>query len=200
MVIKTAKTATPIDMLLSKRWSPRAFDPSKDINSTQLHALLEAARWAPSCFGDQPWYYLVCQKSSHLHAWNAAFECLDPFNQNWVKNVPLILFSVAKNEFHHNGKPNRWAQHDTGAASENICLQATSMGLAAHQMGGFDADKVIERFNVPAGFTPMAAIAIGHQAPAELLPEDLQTGELADRKRDPIEKHFFNGVWGEGIK
>jgi nitroreductase len=199
MKMKPAITATPIDAVLAKRWSPRAFDPTKDINATQLHALLEAARWAPSCFGDQPWYYLVCQKSTQPKAWEAAFDCLDPFNQNWVKNVPLILFSIAKNTFHHNGEPNRWAQHDTGAASENMCLQAASMGLAAHQMGGFDSEKVIKTFNVPTGFTPMAAMAVGHQAHADILPEDLQKGELSERARDPIEKHFFNGMWGEGM-
>lgn len=199
-MIKTAKTDTPIDPLLSRRWSARALDPKKDLNSVQLKALLEAARWAPSCYGDQPWYYIVCHKSTNPEAWHKAFDCLVEFNQNWVKNAPLILFSIAKEHFHHNGEFNRWAQHDTGAASENLCLQASSMGLTAHQMGGFDANKVLTHFNLPStGYTPMAAIAVGFQTSIEVLPSELQIKELEDRSRAPIEEHFFDGTWGHGM-
>lgn len=193
------KTNTTIDPLLSKRWSPRALDPNKDLNTIQLYALLEAARWAPSCYGDQPWYYIVCHKKTNPEAWSKAFECLVEFNQNWVKNAPIIFFSIAKESFHHNDKPNRWAQHDTGAASENLCLQASSMGLSAHQMGGFDEKKVMESFNVPSGYTPMAAIAVGFQTTVDILPTELQAKELEERLRDPIEEHFFNGTWGLGM-
>ncbi|OGV26541.1 MAG: nitroreductase [Legionellales bacterium RIFCSPHIGHO2_12_FULL_37_14] len=196
MSIKSAQTANPIDELLAERWSPRAFDVNKDISLDKLKSLLEAARWAPSCYGDQPWYYIVCHKSTNKKSWDLAFECLVPFNQNWVKNAPLILFSLAKHVFHHNEEPNRWAQHDTGAASENLCLQATSMGMFAHQMGGFDENAVINKFNVPAGFTPMAAIAVGYKTKSLVLPLDLQEQEEGARKRDPLSKHFFNGEWG----
>ena len=51
---KPAITQVPIADLIAKRWSPRAFDASKPVSQAQIIALLEAARWAPSCFGDQP--------------------------------------------------------------------------------------------------------------------------------------------------
>ena len=59
MLEKPAVTQPPIAELIARRWSPRALDPNKPVNRDQLLALLEAARWAPSCFGDQPWRYLV---------------------------------------------------------------------------------------------------------------------------------------------
>ena len=31
--------------------------------------------------------------------------------------------------------------HDTGMAVENLVLQATALGLATHQMAGFDVEK-----------------------------------------------------------
>ena len=75
-----------------------------------------------------------------------------------------LLLVCADTLFNHNQQPNRWAQYDTGAAAENLCLQASSMGLMAHQMGGFDADLARETFDIPAQFTPMAMISVGYRS------------------------------------
>lgn len=199
MLTKLAKTSVPIDPLIEKRWSPRSLDPKKDITPTQLTALLEAARWAPSCSGEEPWRYVVCHKSTNPQAWALAFSCLVEFNQNWVKNAPLILLSTCHDYFKRNNEPNHWAQHDTGAASENLCLQAASMGLVAHQMGGFDAQKARKVFHVPSTYTCLAMIAVGYQADPALLSDELKTKELSERKRNALSVNFFNGAWGKGV-
>ena len=59
---KPATTAVKIDELIASRWSPRAFDPEFLINDETVKALFEAARWAPSCYGDQPWKYILFNK------------------------------------------------------------------------------------------------------------------------------------------
>jgi nitroreductase len=69
---KPAITDTAIDDLLATRWSPRAYDVTKTVTQQQILSLLEAARWAPSCFGDQPWRYVVCDKTSNPQAWQHA--------------------------------------------------------------------------------------------------------------------------------
>ena len=93
-----------------------------------------------------------------------AFDCLSENNRKWVKNVPLLMLSCAGSNFAATGKPNRWTQHDTGAASVSMALQAEALGLMAHQMGGFDAEKARAAFGIPADYTPMAMIAVGYQA------------------------------------
>ncbi|MBC7944648.1 MAG: nitroreductase family protein [Burkholderiales bacterium] len=193
---KTASTSVAIDALIAKRWSPRAFDHAKPVSHAQLISLFEAARWAPSCFGDEPWRYIAWDRGRDEAGWQKAFACLSPGNQQWVKNAPLLLASIAGSEFSQSGKPNRWAQHDTGAASENLVLQAASLGLAAHQMGGFDKEKLIAAFGIPSGFTPMAMIAIGYQASPDLLPPDYKARELASRTRKSLGEKFFEGEWG----
>jgi hypothetical protein len=45
--------------LLARRWSPRAYDANRPVTRSQLLALIEAGRWAPSCNGDEPWRYLI---------------------------------------------------------------------------------------------------------------------------------------------
>ncbi len=165
MLEKPAITQAPIADLIARRWSPRAIDPDQPVGREHLLALLEAARWAPSCFGDQPWRYLVWDRFHDAASWRQAFECLAEGNQIWVKNAPVLLLSIAAPNFGHNDQPNRWAQYDTGAASENLCIQAAALGLAAHQMGGFDAAAVAKLAGLPERATPMAMIAIGHPAP-----------------------------------
>lgn len=192
---KPAVTSVPIHELLARRWSPRAIDPAKPLVRAQLTALLEAARWAPSCFNDQPWRYLLWDRFRDAAAWQRAFQCLTPGNQTWVKNAPVLLLSTAGSAFAHNAKPNRWGPHDTGAASENLCLQAAALGLVAHQMGGFDADAVRRAFTIPDHYTCLAMIAVGHPGPIELLNDEKQQSERAPRVRRPLGESFFEASW-----
>lgn len=196
---KTAITQVPINATIANRWSPRAFDADKPVSHAQIIALCEAARWAPSCFGDEPWRFIVWNKATDEKSWQQAFDCLAASNQTWVKNAPVIMLICADSLFGHNQKPNRWAQYDTGAAAENLCLQASSMGIAAHQMGGFNADAAREAFKIPAQYTPMAMLAIGYEGDANNLPDDLKTRELAVRKRKPLAELFFAGEWDKAL-
>ena len=194
-----ASTQVAINQTIANRWSGRAFDAAKPISKEQILSLCEAARWAPSCFGDEPWRFLVWDKNSNADAWQKAFGCLAPSNQTWVKNAPVLLLVCADTLFGHNQTPNRWAQYDTGAAGENLCLQAADLGLMAHQMGGFNVDAAREAFAIPAQFTLMAMVAVGYAGDANLLPDELKARELAPRKRKPIGDLFFDSAWNQSI-
>ena len=78
-------------------------------------------------------------------------------------------------------------------------MQAVDLGLAAHQMGGFDPDAARSAFNIPEQFTPMAMIAVGHQADANILNEDFKAAELAERNRRPLSENFFDGEWNKSF-
>ena len=197
---KPAITQVAIDATLAARWSGRAYDAAKTVSHEQVIALLEAARWAPSCFGDQPWRFVVWNKNTNPQAWQQAFDCIVPGNQAWVKDAPVLLLICADTLFSHNQQPNRWAQYDTGAAAENLCLQASALGLMAHQMGGFDANLTREKFNVPAQYTPMAMISVGHPADVAMLTGDTLARETAARTRKPLSELFFEANWGEPVK
>jgi len=199
MLEKPAQTSRPIHDLFVRRWSTRAFDAAKPVSREQLISLLEAGRWAPSCNGDEPWRYLVWDRGRDSEGFQKAFECLSDNNRKWVRNVPLLMLSCAGSIFGATGKPNRWTQHDTGAASVSMALQATALGLAYHQMGGFDADKTRAAFGIPAEYTPMAMIAVGHQAAPDVLDEETKKKELAPRARKPLGEKFFEGAWGKGV-
>lgn len=199
MVHKPAITHVTIDELIEHRWSPRAFNPNRPVSRQHLLALLEAARWAPSCYGDEPWRLIVCDKYHNVMAWEKALNCSAEANQLWARNAPLLILVTTRQHFRHNGQPNRWAEYDTGAASENLCLEAVSLGLSAHQMGGFDANKACEVFAIPEGVTCMTIIAVGYQTSPDILPDDLKEREIAERTRTPFNEHFFEGTWGTPV-
>jgi nitroreductase len=199
MLEKPASTSRPIHDLFVRRWSTRAFDIKRPVTREQLQSLIEAGRWAPSCNGDEPWRYLIWDRGRDPDGFQKAFDCLSENNRKWVKNVPLLMLSCAGSIFGATGKPNRWGQHDTGAASVCMALQAVAIGLAVHQMGGFDAEKARAAFGIPAEYTPMAMIAIGYQAEPDVLDEETRKKELTPRARKPLAEKFFEGGWGKGV-
>ena len=196
---RPAPTNIAIHDLLKRRWSPRAFDPNRPVTREQLKVLLEAGRWAPSCNGDEPWRYLIWDKGRDPQGWQKAYDCLNENNKKWVKNVPLLMLSCAGSAFEATGKPNRWTQHDTGAASVSMALQAGAMGLVIHQMGGWDADKARAAFAIPPEYTPMAMIAVGYQASPDILDEETKAKEMRPRGRKPVVERFYEGGWGKGV-
>ncbi len=192
---KTANTRYPIHDLLARRWSPRAFS-SRKVEADALCRLLEAARWAPSCFNEQPWSFFVASKDQPQQ-FQQLLDCLVEGNRAWAKNAPVLMLSVAKLQFERNGKPNRHAYHDVGLAMGNLLAEATDLGLAVHQMAGFDVEKARAAFAIPEGQDPVAMIAVGYQGDTDSLPEDLRGREKAERQRKNLEQFVFTGRWGE---
>lgn len=191
-----AETRYPVHDLIRHRRSPRAF-ADRPVDRETLGSLLEAARWAASSYNAQPWSFIVARREDA-----AAFErllgCLVPFNQGWAKNAAVLMVSLAHTKFAHNGQPNRHAYHDVGAATAQLSLQATALGLFAHAMAGFDPACVRERFSLPAEVEPVAAIAIGWPGEPESLPESYRKGETAPRERKSLDA-IVHGGWGDGI-
>ncbi len=185
----------PIHELFASRWSSRAFSPTP-VSAVQLASCLEAARWAPSCYNDQPWRFLVTDLHADPDAWQSMLDCLSPGNQRWARYAPILVLVSAANCFTHDGSPNRWGSYDAGQAALAFCLQATALGLVTHQMGGFDRDKVKDRFAVPADFTPMSVIALGNPGDPTGLEEELQQREAAPRQRKPLQEIVWAGRWG----
>ncbi len=195
MIAKPAETTFAIHDLLRQRWSPRAFSP-RPVEPEKLQGLLEAARWAPSCFNEQPWRFIVCTKDQPAdHA--RLVGCLSEGNLPWAPQAPVLMLSVAKLQFTHNGRPNRHALHDVGMAVENLVIQAVALGLHVHQMAGFDAAKARTVFGIPEDHEPVAAIALGYQGDEQALPAQLRERELAPRTRKPLGETVFGGRWGE---
>jgi nitroreductase len=193
---KPAITEQPIHSILSDRWSSRAYDPDQLVSQESFLSLMEAARWSPSCMGEQPWQFISFHKKDAT-SWTQALNCLSVGNQNWAMDASILILACARQSFSNNEKPNRWNQYDTGAACENICLQATSLGLVAHQMGGFDVEKSRQLFQIPGQYDLMSFIAIGYPLAEEKISAEALVKEKEARKRKPLREIFYTNQWGK---
>lgn len=192
---KPATTQYPIHDLLKRRWSPRAFS-DRPVEADALRSLLEAARWAPSSYNEQPWSFLAAAKQEPAE-YARLLSCLVEGNIQWAQHAPVLMISVARLAFEENGKPNRHAFHDVGQAVGDLTVQATALGLVVHQMAGFHPDKVRELYGVPEQFEPVAGIALGYPGDPRSLPEKLREREAAPRERKPLTEFVFTGRWGK---
>ncbi len=195
---KPANTQFPIHELLSRRWSPRAF-AERPVEPKKIQSLLEAARWASSCFNEQPWVFLIATVDEPAE-FSQLLNCLAEGNQVWAKGAPLLMITLAKLNFDHNNKPNRHAVHDVGLAVGNLVVQATAMDLVVHQMAGILPETIREYFSVPFGYEPVTGLAIGYSGDPQALPSDIRERELAPRSRKRLEEFVFTNTWGETPK
>src|SRR5271163_2462827 len=191
---RPAPTDLPVHDLIRDRWSPRAF-ANKAVEPKVLATLFEAARWAPSSSNEQPWAYLVATKED-AENFAKTLSVLVEFNAGWAKNAAALALAVASLKFQAKGTPNRNAFYDTGAATALLSVEATARGLAVHQMGGFDAAKAKQVFEIPEDWEPIAAIALGYPGDPKSLSQPLQDREVATRTRKALTEFVMSGRWG----
>lgn len=184
-MIKEAKTIYPVNELLSKRWSARAFS-EQQISKEDLFTLIEAASWAPSAMNEQPWSYLYSYKGTE--GFNTMWECLSAGNQPWVNNASVLLMCTASKKLHKTGEPNRHYMHDVGMANANLLTQATSMGIYCHILGGYDRTKTDQIFSISSDDEVVCFIALGYLGDGDLLDEPFKTREVTPRTRKPLDQ------------
>ncbi|HEY6950456.1 MAG TPA: nitroreductase family protein [Nitrososphaeraceae archaeon] len=184
-------TEYPINPLILNRWSPRSMT-GEELDEDDIMSLFEAARWAPSSFNNQPWRFIYAKRNTGY--WDKLFNLLADGNKTWAKNAALLAVVISRKNFEFNGKPARTHQFDAGSAWENLALEASSRGIVAHGMQGFDYEKAKAELRIPIDFEVMAMIAIGKRGPKENLPTELQDKEKPN-ERKPLKDIIMEGSY-----
>lgn len=196
--MKKRSAAFPIENLILNRWSARAMS-GEPMTNQELMPLFEAARWAPSSYNSQPWRFIFGHAGSAT--WDRLFRLLEPVNQQWAIRGSVLMLVISRTHFPFNNQPARTHSFDTGAACQNLLLQAYSQGLASHTLGGFDYDAARTSFNIPATYAIEAMIVIGKPGDPSLLPSELQAREAPvyrkPHDRNPVETFAFEGDFQE---
>jgi hypothetical protein len=113
-------------------------------------------------------------------------DALVPSNQEWARGAPVLILGIAKTRFSNNDSPNNYAGHDLGAAMALMALQASALGLAAHQMAGFDWVLARESFAIPETYAMGSVMALGYQGELADLHERFQAQEQSPRSRKAL--------------
>lgn len=147
-------------------------------------ALFEAARWAPSSYNNQSWRFIYATHEDE--EFESFANLLSDFNREWAGEAYALIMVVSKTTFDHNGEESITHSFDTGAAWENLALEASRRDLVAHGMQGFDYGKAREELDVPEGFEVEAMVAVGSKGDESELPEDFRVEPNGRKEMDEI--------------
>jgi nitroreductase len=191
---RTSETlAREIERLIHARRSEVGFD-AQTVDHDTLVRLLDAARWAPSSRNEQPWHFVIATREEP-ESFARLLSTLSPANAVWAARAGVLMLSVARTTFQTHGSVNRHALHDVGQAVATMSLMAGALGIAVHQMGGFDAARARELFGIPTEFEPVAAIAIGYPADATSLDDALRERASRPHTRRDIGSFVHGASW-----
>ncbi len=178
-----------INPLILTRWSSRSY-LVKAIPENDLLGVLEAARWAPSCFNEQPWRFIVARTETDLKVMQS---CLNDSNLAWANKAPVLIGVISAPEFHLDGRLNRWNAFDAGTAWGFLALEAHRRGLTAHAMGGFSQTHFREVYSIPENWGIHAVVALGYRGGTVELPNALREKEM------PSSRKSLNEIWNDGV-
>ena len=164
----------------------------KPIPAETLSRIMTAATYAPSCFNNQAWRFLVITDAAAL---TKVREALSDGNY-WAKKAPAMVVVATKIEFDCRLSDGRdYAFFDCGLATQNLQLQAVKEGLYAHPMAGFDPLVVKKNFGIPDDFTVITLVAMGFPGSDAHLSEKHLKVEKSTRTRKPEQEVIGYNEW-----
>jgi nitroreductase len=186
----TLNEGVDIHELLMKRRSGRAFDASRSLTDADVHALLEAARWAPSGGNGQPWRYVFGRKGDATY--DKLLALLMEGNRLWAQHAPALVLTVyqaARIASDGSLQNNRTAMHDLGMANFSLVIEALNRGMMTRMMGGFHRDAALKLIDAEHNhFDVGPIIAVGYEIAPAYLSEEIQQRENAPRTRKPAQE------------
>ena len=192
--VKHAATDHPVHDVIAARFSPYGF-AERPVADTDLRSLFEAARWAPSSFNEQPWHFLVARREE-TRAFERLASCLIDFNRSWAATSSALVLTAVRRNFAANGAPNPAAVHDLGLATAGLMFEAVARGLRVHAMIGIHPERTRQRCDIPDGFDPLTALALGYPGTPATLPEKLRERDRSPRRRRPLGEFVYGAAWG----
>jgi nitroreductase len=164
-----------LDLMLARR-SVRRFT-AEDVTLEEEEALIDAAFAAPSSENLRPWHFIIVRDAATRD------RLKDVTRWTWMLGkAPLVVAVLGR----HEGDP--WWIEDCSAATENILLQATGLGLGSVWCGIREDSAEVrggertccEILGVPVGpWRVLALIGVGRPAEVKKPRTQRQPGRLS---------------------
>ena len=160
MITTSRQADYPIEPVFLHRHSPYEFN-GETVEEEKLLTILEAARFAPSSYNNQPWHLAYATRADK--EWNRFFDFLLPGNQEWCGRAAVLCVILSTEEVKRNQETQSQPTHslDTGIFIQNLLLQAHLLEVAAHPMAGFKKETVRATFGLPTYWHPQCMVALG---------------------------------------
>lgn len=146
-----------IQTILLRR-SIRKYKP-EPVSEEAVKTLLEAAMAAPSAHNHKPWHFIIITEREKLDELAEAH----PYGK-MLFDAPLCIAVCGDKCI----SKRYWVQ-DCSAATENLLLAATALGLGAVWIGVYPpearvANILVKMLDIPNQIVPLNLISIGHPA------------------------------------
>lgn len=150
-----------MDNLIFKRTSVRNYTDQK-LSDEQIETLLHAGMCAPSAKNMQPWEFVVIKER----------ETLDKIRDfhlyaSMLKEAPVAIVVCGNKDKIAVENHEFWSQ-DCAAATENILLEATELGLGGVWLGCYPSAYYVEKLQalleLPAEIIPFSIVSLGYPA------------------------------------
>ena len=152
-----------------KRTSIRSYE-NKPVEKEKIEKLLRAGMAAPTAMNKQPWHFVVVTDKGQLQKLSEA----NPYAVMAAKAPLAIVVCGDMNKAAEGNAREFWIQ-DCSAATENILLAATGMGLGAVWTGTYPSKErcadVAKVLGLPESLIPLNTIVIGYPD-ADVSPKD----------------------------
>jgi nitroreductase len=184
---------------LKNRMSPIVF-AERDFEPEKLTALVEAARWAPSCSNNQSWNYVFAHKKDITRP---ALEDALTRGNAWAKIAPYLVAVAADPDKDCKDNNLPFYAYDAGLSVMCLVIEAEHLGLRVHQMAGWDEQKVKKALGYPSNFRVIVMFALGYEANIESIWETLDErtrNKIAKpRVRKQSSENFFSSSYGNRL-
>ena len=181
--IRRPQPKHPVIREIAERFSPRYFAGDK-VKISDINSIFEAARFAPSGWNFQPWYFYWGERGTR--SFEKIVACLGKYN-GFAKTAPILIVAcfIKKTK----GKKSYY-RHDLGAAVMSLVLQAQHLGYYCRQMGKFDASKLKKTIPIDREHQPFVIIALGKLGDYVKIEDGLlrREMEIKPRKNEFVKK------------
>ena len=157
-------TNEKLDLIFQRRSIRRYTD--QPVGEGQIQKLLEAAMAAPSAGNRKPWHFVTITGRSRLDALADAHP-----HGKMLHEAPLCIAVCGAPADSFKGPGQAYWVQDCAAATENILLAATALGLGSVWLGVHPLQEreqaVRDLLSIPKDIVPLCLISIGHPAEAK---------------------------------
>ncbi|MFC7136505.1 nitroreductase family protein [Halobaculum litoreum] len=184
----------------------------EDVSEETLEEIFEQATYAPSSFNLQPWEFLVVRDDDdlatlaevangqeHIEEASATVVVLgdtnparhaEPVFQDWLDKgyIPdeetkgYLVDTVEGMADLPEDERRVWTNRSTALAAQQFMTAAWNQGVATLPMEGFDADALVDEFDIDAAYEPVMLVAVGYPA------EDADELQAERKYRRPVDE------------
>jgi len=171
--------------IIHKRRSIRKYTETP-VEQEKIIILLQAAMAAPTAANCQPWEYIVVSDADKLV--QVREKCI--FARY---NAPAAIVVCGNMKLAFKGPEQEMWVQDCSAATENILIAATSLGLGSVWIGIYPGESKIKAiksiFKIPEHVTPLNLVYFGYSAEEKVSRTRYNEKRIYWQEYDPTRKH-----------